>query len=1346
MGCVLRNDNGVVQSVTVDNGLASVLYDDLNNLPFLKSREQALQYYALSKTKSFNKKFVTDENGEPKLMFKNLSDYNPTFAEGGVYDNFFKALANDVNRKGVAFGFQQANGTFVKLDVFERDIVANSKDGFLNNLVDLNVPMDVAETEEVVNIDHFPTSSGITVQASVGNRRIGGLRLTPFEDGYKADQIVIYDEYQGFGIGTELLRYAVSDLNETVYSDGISTVASKKVLDNLVNEGLLVEQDGLYVSNKYVDKLEYVEVYEPDVNYSSVLFDEQGVKKVKKKESFDISELVNMSNPRFKTLFKHYAETDGKINMYGGRGDNEGIAFFRHSDKMIALNVNHSKFDLYKNNEFLDRTIAHEIIHSEIYKSLENRPDDRVAFDTELDNLRKIMNDNVSEDLSETLRNKIDYINAGSPEELLTYALTDQEVAVFLDSILLDTSVTKIDTVWNRLKRAILDVIEFITGDSVTLFDNAVDVLNRYTGDFRGNSLFYKPNTQVQRIAKEYVTEKNIGLSNIAPINKLNTDRSQRISKIYDEAIHNPYDPEVKEAYEKMVEETIWQYEKMMAEGYSVEIYQGQGEPYATSKELVEDVLNNKRMVIFGTESGYGSDGITQAQRDENPLLTETKFKDVNGQPMLANDLFRAVHDFFGHAEYGNGFGALGEENAWRVHSRMFSPLARRAMTTETRGQNSYVNFSGVNDAAKEQLKEANKLRKEGKIDEANALKEQALEQFSFADQKITLLPEWVTTEMESSLPNSANNVKQNIVNNDIVSAEVGESVIVSEVRPLVPLQKLMLDPVVEKEIDFSKVLQTVSLDVPISQIEEPLKELNAMGMTSYIVGGGVRDILMGISPKDIDIEVHGIDFKDLMKVLSKYGSVTEVLVGEKESFSGIITFNPEGGSILGEPYEFSVPRIEKSTGDTKQDFEIVSGSAIKKKEAFLRRENTINAIGYDPIKKELYNPFNGLQDLKNKRMDLIDEEKFKEDPSRIVRALQFQARFGFTPTERLTRVMREMVESGVVDTVPNELWGKNFDKLMMKGVDFYQMFDFMRDTGIGDRYFPDLMKLRETAQEPAWHPEGDVEEHTKQVVQKAYEIAERENLEGNDRKVLMYAALLHDIAKPQTTKVIDGKITARGHEKSGVEPARKLMQFLRLPKIVENRVAAIVQEHLAHASIHSITSLSGKKRAFNKLNNRLKDSQFNQKGQISDLLYLMEADMLGRNNAHKQAPESLFEFYWLYENMGEEKSKVFVNGKDLINDFGFEGGKRLGMFLKKQLAMIDADLINNKEEALDWIQERLEKEDIEEYVTPEIERVIETGIPENFEPSNSGLKRIDVNLKLESLLETGEVQRICKI
>jgi len=276
----------------------------------------------------------------------------------------------------------------------------------------------------------------------------------------------------------------------------------------------------------------------------------------------------------------------------------------------------------------------------------------------------------------------------------------------------------------------------------------------------RGNRLINEPLQDATTISDRFTKRKGIDQPATEVSRELDEEKSTRIAEEFDKLESNPNDPQVKESYEALAEETVEQYQELIDAGYSIEI--DNGEPYKNSAEMIEDLRKNKRIKIFSTEAGFGSEQITDQQRQDNPMLRDSGFKDANGQTLLINDVFRAVHDFFGHAKEGNSFGPKGEEIAWRVHSKMFSPKARRAMTTETRGQNSWVNFSGVNDKAFAKRDEARALRKQAEeetdvnkkielLKKAEKKVDEAYKMMKFADQKIGLLPDEFVFEEETT-------------------------------------------------------------------------------------------------------------------------------------------------------------------------------------------------------------------------------------------------------------------------------------------------------------------------------------------------------------------------------------------------------------------------------------------------------------------------------------------------------------------------------------------------------------------------------------------------------------------
>lgn len=201
-----------------------------------------------------------------------------------------------------------------------------------------------------------------------------------------------------------------------------------------------------------------------------------------------------------------------------------------------------------------------------------------------------------------------------------------------------------------------------------------------------------KHSEKIRQVADQYASTKGIKLDhNIAPA-KVDPAHASKIAQAYHEMPHNPHDPHVKQAYGALINETKDQYNHILNNtGLTVsKIKPGMDNPYKNgSKDLFHDVHNNNHMWYYPTESGFGSTD----NKADHPMLGHTDVKDKEGNAMPANDLFRVVHDYFGHAKEGNGFGANGEEGAWNHHKQMYSPEAQRALTSETRGQNSWVNF-----------------------------------------------------------------------------------------------------------------------------------------------------------------------------------------------------------------------------------------------------------------------------------------------------------------------------------------------------------------------------------------------------------------------------------------------------------------------------------------------------------------------------------------------------------------------------------------------------------------------------------------------------------------------------
>ncbi len=225
-------------------------------------------------------------------------------------------------------------------------------------------------------------------------------------------------------------------------------------------------------------------------------------------------------------------------------------------------------------------------------------------------------------------------------------------------------------------------------------------------------------NEKAAKHAHAYMKAKGLPISksNYHPVDPA---RGKAIAEEFQKMQHNPHDPAVKAAYQALTDETLEQFQQMKKAGLKIEkIKDGQENPYKNSADMHKDVAKG-HLWFYPTESGFGS--LTNVK--DHPLLKPTH-EVVDGHQMLANDVFRVVHDYYGHAKEGYGFGPRGEENAWREHSKMFSKQARQALTTETRGQNSWVNFGPYGRQNKERPA-----------------------QTTYADQKAGLMPEWTSEE-----------------------------------------------------------------------------------------------------------------------------------------------------------------------------------------------------------------------------------------------------------------------------------------------------------------------------------------------------------------------------------------------------------------------------------------------------------------------------------------------------------------------------------------------------------------------------------------------------------------------
>lgn len=415
-----------------------------------------------------------------------------------------------------------------------------------------------------------------------------------------------------------------------------------------------------------------------------------------------------------------------------GRRPTEGAAFYNYNTKEIDVNKNSPHWDEVEGDQIAS-ALSHEFAHHLI-----DGHSDKEAIETDLQEIKDDLIANKPE-LTESQKKAYEFMTSknNSPQEILTYAVSDPDIRPILTKYK-----DKLNNISNKLFGE--DVISGIFEEQKSKTN---EIQPQRTRDGRGRTEsraiaplegapsvqgFVGPDPQLTAVAEEYAKENGIPYKRQAEYVKVDEDRAKRIAEAYEEMKHDPQNPKVKEAYENLIKQTIAQYEALVKAGYKfwfIDTNIPSNLEYAQSPfNAMRDVRSNKQMGVFPTTDGFGSSDVDVS---DNPMMAETKFKwpvggmDGELKPVLANDLFRAVHDAFGHGLEGAGFRARGEENAWQAHIRLFTGSAVGAITSETRGQNSWLNFGPHG----EKNRAAN------------------TDETIFADQKTGLMPEWTWKE-----------------------------------------------------------------------------------------------------------------------------------------------------------------------------------------------------------------------------------------------------------------------------------------------------------------------------------------------------------------------------------------------------------------------------------------------------------------------------------------------------------------------------------------------------------------------------------------------------------------------
>lgn len=366
--------------------------------------------------------------------------------------------------------------------------------------------------------------------------------------------------------------------------------------------------------------------------------------------------------------------------------------------------------------------------------------------------------------------------------------------------------------------------------------------------------------------------------------------------------------------------------------------------------------------------------------------------------------------------------------------------------------------------------------------------------------------------------------------------------------------------------------------------------------------------------------------------------------------------------------FDVSLPRRESKTGAGHRGFTVIPDSSIGFEQASARRDFTVNAIMYDPATEEIIDCHGGVADL---RAGVLrhTSEAFAEDPLRVLRGVQFAARFGFRLDPSTAVLCWRLIDS--YRELPAErVWGE-WEKIGTRGRDISAALRVLEGTG-WDIHFPQLAALNGIPQDPEYHPEGDVWVHAGLAADQAARLADEAGLTGTDRLVIVFAALLHDLGKVTHTQYEDGRITSRGHAAAGTGPAWTFLHSIGCPADTAARILPLIREHMCCYDRPT-------KPAVRRLARRLVPAT------LAELALVVGADRKGRGDPDAPNPGEAWLEVGRDLTVHERPAKGLLTGDHLITA-GMKPGPAFKPLLAEALAAQDAGEFDDENGAVGWL------------------------------------------------------------
>jgi tRNA nucleotidyltransferase (CCA-adding enzyme) len=441
--------------------------------------------------------------------------------------------------------------------------------------------------------------------------------------------------------------------------------------------------------------------------------------------------------------------------------------------------------------------------------------------------------------------------------------------------------------------------------------------------------------------------------------------------------------------------------------------------------------------------------------------------------------------------------------------------------------------------------------------------------------------------------------------------------------------------------------------DIPeiIKKIAQEIK--NHQGR-ALLIGGAVRDKVMKLAPKDYDLEIYGLLPDKLRNILRQFGEINQVGMQ-----FGVIKLYSHGLDI-----DIAIPRKDSRISKGHRGFLAEGDPFMSFKEAARRRDLTINSMALDVLTGELIDSFNGLEDIKNKILRATDKEKFKEDPLRVLRVMQFASRFQFQVEPETIEVCKEVVED--LKELPSSRITEEWKKLLIKGEKPSLGMRVGKEIGVFEVLHPQIQALIGLSQDEKWHKEGDVFEHTLKVLDEASLISKRNNLSETKKLILMLGALCHDFGKALATEEVNGQIISHQHDVLGEKVARDFLKRLEFGEEINEKVVKLVRYHMNPAFLWENNKKKiNSEAALKRLAEKIKPAT------MEELIKLYEADQKGREITDEKKEDITKSVNWLYQETNKFKIRInkpepLIKGKHLIKYLHYQPGPIFGKILKE--------------------------------------------------------------------------------